>query len=85
MSAYVVKWVRHARTLLATAWLAAGDRNAVTRAQNAIDKALAAKPKSVGRELSDGLWRIERPPLVAFFEIDDTNNTVTVTDLAYIP
>jgi hypothetical protein len=85
MTPYYVKWVRHARTLLAATWLTAGNRNAITRAQDSIDKALAKDPKFGGRELSEGLWKIERLPLVAFYEIDEANKTVTVTDMAYIP
>ena len=85
MNSCRVQWVLHARTLLAAAWLAASNRNAVTRAQHAIDQALANDPKTAGRELAEGLWRIEVSPLVVFYEIDDTSNTVTVTDLAFIP
>ena len=85
MSTYRVDWIPYARALLASAWLRASNRNAVTRAQNAIDKALAVDPKGHGKELSEGLWKIERLPLVAFYEIDDTTRTVTVTDLAHIP
>jgi hypothetical protein len=85
MSTYRVDWIPYARALLASAWLGASNRNAVTRAQNAIDKALAVDPKGQGRELSEGLWKIERLPLAAYYEIDESSGTVTVTDLAFIP
>ena len=85
MNTYRVDWIPHARTLLAAAWLIASNRNAVTRAQDAVDKALASDPRGLGKELSEGLWRIARYPLVAYYEIDDTTNTATVTDLAFIP
>jgi len=85
MNSYHVTWVHYARSLLAAAWLSASDRNAVTRAQAAIDKALATDPKMFGRELSEGLWKIDIAPLGAFYEIDDANTTVTVTDMAFVP
>ena len=85
MNAYHVQWIPYSRAKLAAAWLSANNRNAITRAQHVIDQALAKDPKAAGRELSEGLWRIERLPLVAFYEIDDANKTVTVTDIAYFP
>ena len=62
-------------------WVAATDRNEITRAHNRIDKALGRDPKSAGQELSEGLWKIDDPPLLAFYEINDVHKAVRVTDV----
>ncbi len=85
MTAFRVKWSKRARTFLAAVWLATTNRNAVTRASAAIEKALAADPRFHGHEISEGLWKIERVPLTAFHEVDDANNVVKVTKLAFNP
>jgi hypothetical protein len=51
MNAFAVTWKRLAENQLAGAWLAAPDRNAVTRAQATIDRLLGANPLEYGRYL----------------------------------
>jgi hypothetical protein len=82
---YVVVYTDDADDLLAAAWLDAPDRSAVTLAQNQIDQLLSRDPKSFGQEIAEGLWRIEVPPLFAYFEISDNNHEVTVTGFRLIP
>jgi hypothetical protein len=70
---------------LARYWITAKDRNAVTESQNRIEKLLAREPRRSGHEVSEGLWKIEIPPLIAYYEIDDLKNEVTLTGFAFIP
>jgi hypothetical protein len=44
-------------------------RAALTEAQAVIDHRLAVDPLAAGRELSEGLYRITSPPLVAYYEV----------------
>jgi hypothetical protein len=66
---------------LAALWTAATNRLEITHAQHRIDQALAYDPKSSGRELSEGLWRIGDSPLLVFYEINDVHKIVRVTDV----
>jgi mRNA-degrading endonuclease RelE of RelBE toxin-antitoxin system len=84
MMSFRVRWSAEARQKLAAIWLAASDRNAVTRACDAIDKALARDPIG-GEELSEELWKIGRAPLVAYYEIDKANKIVNVTGVSFLP
>ncbi len=84
MSTYFVAYTREADNHLALAWLSSGDRQAVTEAQNQMDQFLPRDPRNPGQEVSEGLWRITVPPLVAHYEIDDTKRLVTVTGFALI-
>ena len=81
MMPFQVIWSPGALRQLAALWNAASNRNEITRAQHRIDVALARDPKSAGRELSEGLWRIDDPPLVAFYEINDFHKILRVTDV----
>ena len=80
-----VRWSRETKQQLAGIWLVASDRNAVTRASNSIDKALAKDPHTAGQPLAEGLWKIEIMPLVAYFEIDEPNKTIHVNGISYVP
>jgi hypothetical protein len=83
MTPFQVIWSPHALSQLAALWNAAtsSDRLEITRAQHRIDQALADDPKSAGTELSEGLWRIHDPPLLAFYEINDVHRILRVTDI----
>jgi hypothetical protein len=85
MTPYQVIWSREALRQLAALWNASVPiRNDITRASHRIDVALARDPKSAGRELSEGLWRIDDSPLVAFYEINDFHRILRVTDVYVI-
>ena len=81
MTPWQVIWSREALRQLAAMWLAATDRREITRAQHRIDKTLARDPMSGGQELSECLWKIHDPPLLAFYEINDVHKAVRVTDV----
>lgn len=69
---------------LASCWLRAKDRKAVTAAQHRIEQLLMQAPKNSGQELAEQLWKIEVPPLVAYFEIDELQQEITLTGFALL-
>jgi hypothetical protein len=79
MNSFSLEYTDDAEDMLAEAWLAAKNRRAATVAQTQIDQRLSRDPKNVGEELSEELWRILVPPLVAYYEIDEQKSKVTVT------
>jgi hypothetical protein len=76
---WTVEWDPPAEDELTRLWLRAPDRNAVTAAQAQIDQLLARDPLSNGRHISEGLFRIDVPPLTVNYTIDQTNRRVEVT------
>ena len=83
MMPYQVIWSPNALLQLAAMWNLATSpvRLEITRVQHRIDQALAHDPKSAGLELSEGLWKIHDPPLLAFYEINDVHRILRVTDI----
>ena len=64
---------------LAAVWLASSQQLAVNAAMNDIERRLTRDPRGQGKELSEGLWAINCPPLRALYEIDDASQQVTIT------
>jgi len=75
---YQVSWKRVARDQLADLWVAATDRNAITRAANTLDTLLARDPLNYGESRSGARRIVVEPPLVAVFKVDQANRKVTV-------
>jgi hypothetical protein len=75
---WTVIWMPPAEEQLAAAWLAAADRNAVTRAADDIDLVLETFPTTAGEPLFDTVYEYEQPPLTVEYETDDANHTVYV-------
>ena len=75
---YQVEWSDLAEQLLAAIWLAAPDRNAITTATNAIDRALASSPNTVGVPGFDTVREHQHPPLGVEFEVVDADRRVFV-------
>ena len=75
---YSVDWTDDAIDSLTTIWLQSADRGAVTTAQVAIDKLLAADPLVKGALVSEGLYALEVHPLRVLFAVDDVASVVTV-------
>lgn len=70
---------------LALAWLMAPDRPAVTDAADRIHRLLSRNPRQAGTEVSEGLWKIEVPPLAAYYTIDDAATEVMVDGFTLLP
>jgi hypothetical protein len=75
---YSVEWSADALTALATVWMQAPDRAAVTAAQDRIDRLLAADPLAHGTPVSEGLYAITAHPLRALFEVASASRRVKV-------
>ncbi len=84
MKAYQVEWNAPATDLLADAYFRVSDPNIIWPAQYRADRKLEKNPRTVGVELSEGLWQIIEPPLKIFYEIDDDKKIVTVTHVDII-
>ena len=82
MTRYKVVWSADAEDELASIWIRAFDRRAVTAAQAAIDGELALSPTTKGTEVSEGLRKLMISPLLAFFEVDEPARLVKVTAIA---
>lgn len=81
---YKVNWEPNAISALAAIWLQAANRQAVTVAQDEIDRLLAADPYAHGISVSEGLYAIEVDPLRAQFELSDANHIVRVVAVGWL-
>jgi plasmid stabilization system protein ParE len=75
---YTVVWKPTAQGELATAWVNAKDRSAVTRAADQIDSLLGFAPNQVGESRSAGRRVLVVPPLVVTFEVIEDDIQVRV-------
>ena len=85
MSRYAVRWLEDAENELADIWLNAPDRRAITTAQAAVDRLLAASPMSQGIELAEGLRRLTVAPLTVFYSIRQAERLVEVAKVTWRP
>jgi len=66
---YSVDWLPAAEEELASLWLNAPDRNAITRAAHAIDLRLQDEPEEAGESRPDGRRIVFAPPLGVIFRV----------------
>ncbi|MBL8800245.1 MAG: hypothetical protein JNM56_40565 [Planctomycetia bacterium] len=81
---YTVDWEPGAVAALAAIWLQAANRQAVTAAQDEIDRLLAADPQGNGTAIVEGLYAIDAYPLRAQFKVSDAQPTVRVVAVAWL-
>jgi hypothetical protein len=79
---YSVDWTPAARATLATIWIGAADRQAVTNAQARMDRLLAVDPVRNGTWVSEGLYAVEVHPLRALFEVAATGRFVSIVSVS---
>jgi hypothetical protein len=82
---YTVIWEAGVLSVLASIWLQAPDRQAVTRAQANIDHRLATDPLAYSTQVTEGLYAIEDPPLRVQFEVSEDDRLVTVVSVRPVP
>jgi plasmid stabilization system protein ParE len=75
---FTVVWKPEAERRLATIWTDATDRNAVTRAAGAIDKALKNDPEHLGESRGYGRQIWLEDPLGVVFRVSPPDRMVTV-------
>jgi len=76
---FAVDWAPAATAALATIWMQATDRTAVTSAQHRIDQLLEQDPFRNGRHRCEGLFIIKVAPLACAYTIDLSRNLVLVS------
>lgn len=75
---FTVIWMPFAQGRLADVWIAAPDRNAVTRACHYADELLAVDPQFLGDCSFDTVRTVVVGPLGVEFEVDDGDMQVRV-------
>ena len=75
---YTVVWKSSAEEELASLWMAAENRAAISVAANTIDQALRFDPNSVGESRRDSARILIVPPLVVTFDVLDDDRLVTI-------
>jgi len=81
MTRRTVIWLPDAEAQLADVWLASDCRNDVTTASQVIDRKLAENAESIGVNLSEGLRRLDEPPLRVIYEILDDDMMVCIASV----
>ena len=81
---YSVDWKPDALDGLAQAWMAIADKASVSAAEAEITRQLTRDPLAVGSAKSEGLRRIDVPPLVAYYSVDLPSRVVEVLQLGYL-
>ena len=82
---FEVHWEDDDLAVLASLWLSAPDKMAVTRAQAAIDRLLAVDPIKNRTPLSEGIYAIEVHPLRVLYEINLADRSVDVVAVKLLP
>jgi plasmid stabilization system protein ParE len=75
---FTVVWKPESERRLATIWADATDRNAVTRAAGAIDRALKSHPEDLGESRNKGRRIFLDAPLGVSFRVSPSDRMVTV-------
>ena len=78
MTRYTVVWVESAQSELASIWLSASNRNAVTVAADEIDRVLATDATDQGVNVSEGLRALFVQPLRVLFTASDEDRIAEV-------
>ena len=78
---FTVRWRPDAYTELTQLWAVAPDPAAVRDAREEAERLLGADPSGAGRHLSEGLWRLQVPPLLVHYTIDQDRRLVEITDV----
>jgi hypothetical protein len=77
-----VRWEPDARHELHLIWATAPDPAAVRSASETAEQALAADPYDAGRHLVEDLWRADFPPLVVYYSVEPSQQTVVISNVA---
>jgi len=78
MKSYTVIWDPDAKQDLASRWLDALDRKAVTQAANRIDRTLQSQPREAGFPIVEGLRGLIDGPLRVLYSIREDDKIVEV-------
>jgi len=81
MKHYTVVSSHEVENDLAAIWSDATDRYQVSAAANSADKLLATNPKESSVEISEGLRRLDIPPLRFYFAIREDDRLVEISNV----
>jgi hypothetical protein len=84
VSAFTVDWDDDALQLLAAVWMQAADKQDVSDAIDAAEALLARDPLANGRTLSEGLYRIDVPPVIINYTVDTGAHHVEIVWIRHI-
>ena len=84
MTRYTVVWYPFPESELLRLWLAASDKQAVTKAANEIDRQLVIDPDTVGSIVRNQLRELTVPPLRVLYLVSEPDRMVKVLALALI-
>jgi len=82
---FTVIWKPKSERGLASIWLTADDRAAVTAAANEIDRLLRSRPLAVGESRSGNIRVLVIPPLAVHYEVLEDDCLVNVMTVSYRP
>lgn len=86
MTPYLVEWLTTAEDELGQIWLKqVAARKAIAAAEAQIAHLLGRDPLSNGQHRSEGLYRIDVPPLSCSYTVDARRRRVEVTWVWYVP
>jgi hypothetical protein len=78
---YTVTWLKGAQNHLATIWVDATDKQAVTDAANAIDAELSANAEQKGTPVAEGLRGLYIPPIHVLFTVKEQDRLVELVSV----
>jgi len=84
MNGYTVVYLAEADENLIAIWADATDRNRVTEAANAADVSLATSPEESSVEISEGLRKLDTPPLRFYFSMREADRMVEISNVLRI-
>jgi hypothetical protein len=82
---YTVIWQPLAEEKLATIWIDAADRGAITVAAIEIDRRLKKNPESLGESRGGNTRWVVVPPLAVHFDVHQEDRVVRVLTVRSIP
>jgi mRNA-degrading endonuclease RelE of RelBE toxin-antitoxin system len=84
MTRYTLTYSTVAQAEMARAWLTASNRQAVTDAIDGAERELSRDANDKGVEVSEGLRRLDIPPVRLQFSVEEDDRTVTVWSVRLI-
>jgi len=84
MNRYTVSWTPSARKRLAEMWLDnVESRQQISDSSDQIERALAGRPRALGREISSDVRFVVLPPLAILFRIIEDDRQVRVIHVQF--
>lgn len=85
MSRYSIRWALDARDALAEVWLAAADRNLITKTVYDIELLLRDHGPLAGELLAEGLYRLHTKPLVVYYTARELDLMIEIDAVGLLP